>query len=66
MQLKRHSVMHWSKTGFVLPETDAVVFFAAENNFKMLNNTNYKEPVQWPVDPYLKLCLKMGSEGLLS
>lgn len=59
--------MHWSKTGFVLPETDAVVFFAAENNFKMLNNTNYKEPVQLPVDPLSEaLCLKMGSEGLLS
>lgn len=40
MQLKHHSVMYWSKTGFVLPETDAVVFFAAENNFRMLNNTN--------------------------
>lgn len=41
MQLKRHSVMHRSKTGFVLPETDAVVFFAAGSNFKMLNNAIY-------------------------
>lgn len=40
MQLKHHSVMYRSKTGFVMPETDAVVFFAAENDFKMLNNTN--------------------------
>lgn len=39
-----------SKPGFVLPETDAVVFFAAESNFKTLNNTNYKEAVQCLVD----------------
>lgn len=65
MQLCHHSVMYRSKTGFVLPETDAVVFFAAEN-IKMLNNTNTKS-LQWPVDHLSEaLCLKMGSEELLS
>lgn len=33
-------MLYGSKTGFVLLEADAVVFFAAENNFHMLNNTN--------------------------
>lgn len=64
MQQKHHSVMCRSKTGFVLPETDAVVFFAAEQ--QMLNNTDFKEPKQWVVDLLSEaLCLKMGSEGLL-
>lgn len=35
---------------FVLPETDAVVFFAAENSFQMLKNTNFKEPMQLLVE----------------
>lgn len=49
------TVMYWSKTDadlcfFVLPETDAVVFFAAENSFQMLKNTNFKEPMQLLVE----------------
>lgn len=52
--------MHWRKTSLISPETDAVVFFAAENYFIMLN----KEPKQWLVDLYL-ICLQVGSEGVL-
>lgn len=49
-----------SKTGFVWPENDAVVFFSAENSVKMLNTKHYKELSQWPLVIYLKLCFDNG------
>lgn len=55
-----------SQIGFVLPETDAVVFFAAKNSS---NAEQYKLKRAFAVARRLlfeALCLKMGSEGLLS